>query len=219
MGYSQNEPKIYLPRDMVQSPAFRNLTRTEMLCLLDFYSKRKMGKTGRCAADDRGISGKKWIIENNGEIQFPYSEAEALGYSRTQFRNAIDGMQLKGFLDITHQGQGGRKPAKGQGDATKYLIDDRWREFKNGRAVKPPRNPRKPDKRQGRGWGLHWEEVRAAAFMLYVQERTKRVQATIGDELRETGQKLEKAVQRIRQKKQNLGIVFDTGSSIVFNTG
>ena len=218
MEFQETEPKIYLPREMVQSPAFRKLNRTELFCLLDFYSKRIMKKTGRHSGNGRSPSGKVWIIENNGNIQFPYSEANAMGYSPDQFRNAIDGLQKKGFIDITHLGKGGRKPAKGQGDATKYLIDDRWREFENGRAVKPPKKPRKPDNRKGRGWGLYWQDVFGAAFMLYVQERTKQVRATIGDELRETGQNLERVVERIREKwrlkKQTFAMEKHSGSTM-----
>ena len=65
-----------------------------------------------------------WIIRNNGEIVYPYSEAEKKRIGRREFRNAIDELIEKGFLDITHQGSGGRS-----GDMTKYFIDDRWKDF------------------------------------------------------------------------------------------
>ena len=94
-----------------------------------------------------------WVINNNGEIVYPYSEARAKGFSANQFRNAIDELQLKGLLDIMHQGRGGRKPANGTGDMSKYWIDDRWEDYGTD-DFKPPRNPREKDMRRGRGWTM-----------------------------------------------------------------
>ena len=97
---------------------------------------------------------KVWVCENNGDIIYPYAEAEKNGFTRDQFRNSIDQLQENGLLDITHQGKGGRKPAKGTGDVSRYLIDDRWRDYGTD-DFKQPRNPRKKDSRKGRGWALY----------------------------------------------------------------
>ena len=66
----------------------------------------------------------------------------------------IDELQQKGFIDITHQGKGGRKPANGTGDVSLYWIDDRWKEYGTN-DFRPPRNPRIKDNRKGRGWALY----------------------------------------------------------------
>ena len=76
--YSKYEPKIYLEKEMLDSPIYRSLSRVAMLVYQDFLGKRFM---------DRGKGDKRnfWIITNNGKISFPYSEAEKMGYSRQQF--------------------------------------------------------------------------------------------------------------------------------------
>lgn len=88
----------------------------------------------------------EWIIKNNGEIVYPYSEAEHKGIGRREFRNAIDELTEKGFLDIAHQGSGGRS-----GDMTMYFIDDRWKDYGTS-SFRPAKNPRRKDPRKGRGW-------------------------------------------------------------------
>lgn len=91
----------------------------------------------------------EWIISNNGEIVYPYKEAEKKGVRKREFRNAIDELMAKGFLDITHQGSGGWS-----GDMTKFKLDDRWKDFGTEK-FRPPQNPRRRDTRTDRGWALY----------------------------------------------------------------
>ena len=63
-----------------------------------------------------------------------------------EFRNSLDELIDKGFLDINHQGTGGRK-----GDVSTYSLGHRWRKW-NTPEYQPTPNPRKKDTRQGRGW-------------------------------------------------------------------
>ena len=91
----------------------------------------------------------EWVIRNNGEIVYPYAEAEKKGIGRREFRNAIDELIEKGFLDITHQGSGGRS-----GDMTRYHIDERWREHGTSN-FRPAKKPRRKDTRDGRGWSAY----------------------------------------------------------------
>ena len=175
--YSKYEPKIYLEKEMLDSPIYRSLSRVAMLVYQDFLGKRFM---------DRGKGDKRnfWIITNNGKISFPYSEAEKMGYSRQQFRDAIDELQWKGFIDIKHQGKGGRKPAKGTGDMTTYWIDDRWKDYGTDE-FKPPRNPRKKDTRKGRGFGSIWQvRERGMVMNKKAQETLKRKNMGIENDTR-----------------------------------
>jgi hypothetical protein len=151
--HPENEPKIYITKELIRSPAYRSLSRVAMLVYQDFLVKRIMKHANRNKR-------KVWVIENNGEIVYPYSEAVRKGFSRDQFRNAIDELQIKGFIDIKHLGKGGRKPSCGTGDFTKYFIDNRWCDFDedNKRSRRSPRNPRKKDNRRGRGWALYHEK-------------------------------------------------------------
>ncbi len=142
-----NEPKIYIPKEMLFSPVYRSLSRVAMLLLQDFLAKRIMKQGGK----------KVWFCENNGQIIFPYSEAVDKGYSKDQFRDGFDELQAKGFMDITHRGRGGRKPLKGHADCSTYLIDNRWKQHGTPE-FKPARKPRRKDTKQGRGWALVWSQ-------------------------------------------------------------
>ncbi len=144
--YPKNESKIYITRELIESEAYRSLSRCAMLIYQDFLSKREMVSTKR---NRKSV----WQINNNGQIVYPYSEAKKNGFSSNQFRNGIDELQNKGFIDITHQGKGGRKPADGTGDMTQYWIDDRWEDYGTD-DFRPPRNPRVKDTRRCRGWTM-----------------------------------------------------------------
>lgn len=82
-GYSEDEPKIYITKEMLNSLAYRSLSRTALLIYQDFLAKRIMKVVKRNRK-------KFWVIENNGEIIYPYSEAVEKGFTKAQFRNAID---------------------------------------------------------------------------------------------------------------------------------
>ncbi|WP_419661496.1 hypothetical protein Dvar_19290 [Desulfosarcina variabilis str. Montpellier] len=155
----EDETKVYLRKEMIRSPAFRSLSRVSLLVLMDFMCKRWMAKAGSEQTRDGGKR-KKWVCNNNGKIKYAYSVAKENGISRVQFRNAIDELQTKGFIDITHMGKGGRKPANGEGDSTTYLIDDRWREFdpETKKSTIPPRKPRQKDNRMDRGFQKYWAD-------------------------------------------------------------
>ena len=88
----------------------------------------------------------EWVIKNNGDIVYPYVEAEKKGIGRREFRNAIDELIEKGFIDINHQGSGGHSR-----DMTTYFIDVRWRGYGTD-TFQPAKNPRKKDLRMGFGW-------------------------------------------------------------------
>lgn len=131
---------IWFDKELLRSSAFRSLSKWGLLVYLDFLRKRQMVQVKRSKKSDC------WLIRNNGEIVYPYSEAEHKGIGRREFRNAIDELIMKGFLDIAHRGSGGRS-----GDMTKYFIDERWKDHGTS-SFRPARNPRVKDSRKGRGW-------------------------------------------------------------------
>ncbi len=106
-----------------------------------------------------------WIIKNNGEIVYPYSEAEKKGIGRREFRNAIDELLEKGFLDITHQGSGGRS-----GDMTKYCIDVRWKDYGTP-SFRSAKNPRAKDTRKGRGWSAYHAKTKKLSVTIKTPEK------------------------------------------------
>ena len=134
---------IWFEKDLLRSSAFRSLKKWSLLVYLDLLRKRQMDKVKSIKRSD------SWVIRNNGEIVYPYSEAEKKGIGRREFRNAIDELIEKGFLDITHQGTGGRA-----GDMTRYFIDDRWSKFGTSE-FQSAKNLRKKDTRKGRGWSAY----------------------------------------------------------------
>ena len=142
--HAPNEEKIYITKELLRSSAYRSLRRVAMIVYQDFLSKRIFKK-------DR--KNKVWKISNNGDLVYPYLEAEKNGFTRQQFRNAIDELQSKGLIDITHRGRGGRTPKEGEGDFTTYWLDDRWMEYGTD-DFRPPRKPRRRDGRKDRGFTL-----------------------------------------------------------------
>ena len=201
-----DESKIYYLREMVESPAYRSLSRVGLLMLTDFMCKRIMIPTGRRATKGRRNTGKQYVCENNGKIQFPYSEAVKKGYSREQFRNGLDELQRKGFIDIKHFGVGGRKPENGTGDSSLYSVDDRWRDFDEvtQRAITPPKRPRQKDTRMDRGFQRYWSNVYQLAVMLFQVDRAKRLKKEIKARKHEAKIGIQSVNRRFEPKQRRL---------------
>lgn len=109
--------KIVIDADLVSSRAFLNLTGVAPQVYFLFLRRRRMVKTGRKGKE-------KWVIENNGEIVFPYAEAiNKFGFTRPRFLRAIDQLVEHGFIDIVHSGGGMMK------DISKYAISKRWQDY------------------------------------------------------------------------------------------
>ena len=115
MSRKSNKGTIVTERRMHRSPAFRKLSANSIFVLFEFLSRRKMVQDGR-----KG----RWGIANNGEIVFPYAEAEeTFKMVRSTFCRSISQLVEFGFIDITHHGGGLLK------DCSKYAVSERWREY------------------------------------------------------------------------------------------
>ncbi len=167
--YESKQPKIYILKEILESEAYRSLSKSAMLIYQDFLAKRMFKEVGRG-------ENKRWEMLNNGEIVYPFSEAESKGFSRQTFNRAIYELQFKGFIDITHRGKGGRPPAKGTGDMHKYRIDDRWRDYDSQakESLRPPRKPKTKDKRQDRGFALLMNDPKKKKAILKKRHPKKR---------------------------------------------
>ena len=115
----KSSPVFCLKKNLVQSQAWLSLRGAAQSVYLLFRLRCKVeevksgGKPGKRATE--------WVIKNNGEIVFPYKEAEKkYGISRHRFARAIDDLITKGFLDIEDSGMGYCRIA------TFYRISDRW---------------------------------------------------------------------------------------------
>ncbi len=128
MGKNQN---IWVEQRLIQSKAFRSLTATAIKVLMIFLTKRQCERIGRKGKE-------QWTIRNNGEITFTYKEAKSkYGISESAFRNAIDELISKGFIDIAASGMGVHKVT------TQYSISDRWRLYGTSDYKEPkPRHKR-----------------------------------------------------------------------------
>ena len=134
---------IYLESDLLNSAAFRSLSRWGLHAYMGFLSRRVMVKSkNKSRADSR-------LIANNGQIVYCYSTAEQVGIPRREFRNAIDELIDRGFIDINHQGAGGRSR-----DMTTYFIADRWRKWSTP-GYQPTPNPRIKNTKEGQGWSVY----------------------------------------------------------------
>jgi hypothetical protein len=115
MSQGQN---IWFERDLILSKAFQELkTASAHKVLAIFFTKRQFEQIGR--------KGKgNWTIKNNGVIEFTYKEAsQKYNLSASTFRNAVDVLMNKGFIDIATSSYGIYK-AK-----TLYSISNRWRKY------------------------------------------------------------------------------------------
>ena len=110
-------PGIYLESEVLASAAFAELNLNGIRVLLRFYQKRhfssKKGRNGRRSRE----------ILNNGQIVFPYTEAEEMGIHKSSYTRAIDTVLALGFIDIAHSGEGLYR------SATLYAVSDRWRKW------------------------------------------------------------------------------------------
>ena len=139
MGCNKNRSKvIVLEQRLLKSKAYRSLrTPTAYFVLGIFMTKRQLVKVGR-----RGK--EQWDIANNGEIVFTYKEAkEKYCISSGAFRDAIDELREKGFIDIAAAGMGVHKVT------TFFSIGDRWKLY--GTPEYEPAKPR-PKKPINRGF-------------------------------------------------------------------
>jgi len=104
---------VVIDKEIIFSKAFLSLSGIAPQVYLIFLSKRKYARVGR-----------KWMQTNNGEIEFPYDEAQdQFGITKPRFTRAIDQLIKHGFLDIA-------KPGGGIcGVKTLYSISERWQKF------------------------------------------------------------------------------------------
>lgn len=133
---------IYLEAELLNSEAFRSLSKWGLHVYLLFLARRVMVKEKhKSKADARTIA-------NNGEIVFCYTTAEKMGISRRNFRDALDELIAKGFLDINHQGAGGRSK-----DKSTYFVCNRWKKW-NTPDYKQTPTPRIKNTKDGQGWAV-----------------------------------------------------------------
>ena len=128
-------------REMIKSEAFRGLPGTAIVILMDFLMKRKI---------------KKGMILNNGEIVYPFAEAEKKGISAATFNRNRDILIARGFLDVAHAGSGGKK-----GDMTLYALSNRWQKWGTDSFV-PKERPK--DLRKGIGYAKFWNKKQTTAI-------------------------------------------------------
>jgi len=132
---------MWIPRRMHRSPAFRKLTATAILILLEFKY--------RCQYTRAGTKGK-WHQVNDGELIFTYAEAvKKFGMSRSTFRSCIDQLLNLGFIYIAHHGGGMLK------DCSKYGICERWKEYGKEKFIE---KSRQKDTRKLGFTKNNWEE-------------------------------------------------------------
>jgi len=101
--------------DMVASPAYRHLSKSETDVL-----------TVAIAKSD-AVAAEKDRKQGRPLFAFPFSEAERLLSMHPQlFKNAIEGLKSKGFIGVVRPGG----TANGDGIPSLYQMQDAWRTWK-----------------------------------------------------------------------------------------
>lgn len=124
---------------MLNSQAYQELTRAEITVLNAFYLKRKMKKEKK--SKKARIPANTYIIMNNGEIVFTYTEANGYGLNSSTFQRAIDKLLKVGFIEIAKYPSYHKEP-------TLFSISDNWKKY-----GKPGYNPGERKKRE-KGYGV-----------------------------------------------------------------
>jgi hypothetical protein len=116
----KSSPYLMIKKEMIKSKAFLKLTGTSKTVLFGFLLKRQVAKLGRKGKE-------KWVVTNNGEIIFPYREAEKeYGILQPSFTRALDQLLRHGFIEISHSGGAYLK------DCSKYFLSEKWMEWEEG---------------------------------------------------------------------------------------
>lgn len=104
---------------LLHSKAYQELDYCPAVKVLNwFFEKIK----GEWIAQRKGKQ-KRFQMTNNGEISFPYREAEHRGLSHQQFNKALRELHRVGFLDVTKPGSALK------GDYSRFALSARWREY------------------------------------------------------------------------------------------
>ena len=117
----KNRSLCLLEPDLIESDAYRNLSgKWALVVLIRFHQKAHRKKPGR-----RQQPLHKYIITNNGEIKFTYSEAEELGIKSSKTFNRVirELVEDKGFIEISESGNWYEKKS------TKSAISNRWKRY------------------------------------------------------------------------------------------
>jgi hypothetical protein len=143
---------IGIERELLKSKAFSKLSGTGKTVYFHFRMKCQ------CKTQRNPGRKKETVILNNGEIVFPYAEAETKwNIPRTTFMRALNELVAKGFIDVAWSGSGGRK-----GDVSKYAISKRWRHYDTPLFEYATRSK---DMRAGRGFqpgNKEWQKAKRA---------------------------------------------------------
>ena len=104
---TQAKDVLWIPRRMHRSPAFRKLSATAILILLELKYRCQYARAGT-----RG----KWHQVNDGELIFTYAEAvKRFGITRSTFCRSISQLVKLGFIYIAHHGGGMMKDCPNHG--------------------------------------------------------------------------------------------------------
>ena len=135
---------LYVDKELLKSKAFRELSKIKnaYLVLFEFNFRAKRGLRN----PKKKKTAKNYMLENNGQLRFSYTEAEAMGISRPQFAKIIKLLVSIGFIDRYKRG------GNLEGDHSLYGISDRWKIFGTNQFIE---ETILKDTRDGRGWSRY----------------------------------------------------------------
>lgn len=115
---------VCFERSLLESSAWRELPGNSVKIYIRFRQKlifaRRSGPPGNPARQRNS-----WIMINNSELTFTYSEAQLVfGMSRATFSAALKHLVFYGFIDVTRKGHASKALA-GRAE-TLFAICDRW---------------------------------------------------------------------------------------------
>ncbi len=178
--------KIWTERRLFKAEAFRSLRGSSIKVYFDFRLKLQWKPVKPSKPAQRG---KEWVPTNNGELIYTYGEAKKNGFNPPRFRDALDELVEKGFIDITHSGGGI------EGDCSKYAVSERWRKYGKEdfeELIRPK------DLRKGRGFARMHDEKKKSKEL-----KAKKSTNVVKLRRRKETQPISSTLRRRRREVQN----------------
>ena len=127
---------IYLPVELIQSDAFRELTKTEAEILLFIYTRRIFPRRTRKPKKKSYDKINQWHPLNGHELIVPHAAIMEFfnkpgvmrrgSPNQSTITRAIEKLMHVGFISMEHLGGGGK------GDFSVYRIAHNWRVWRTG---------------------------------------------------------------------------------------
>ena len=153
-------------RELLDSKAYRSMTKTGILVLQDFLSFVEWDRKTKKYKGERKMPAR---MVNGDRLTFSFDEAVRRGFSRSSFNRGLTEVIERGFIRIKKHGSGLHR------DNSVYAWDDAWKQW--GTADFKPNSRLKGRAGTGSGW---YNSIIVPSVTLEGSPKTAPIGATSG---------------------------------------